>query len=36
MRDQYINIPPWDGHAREVGEAWTLRKGSRVASCTLW
>src|SRR3954463_15518637 len=31
-----IRIPPWDGHAREVGEVWRLSKGSRVASCALW
>ncbi len=30
-----INIPEWDGTPRECGEVWTLRKGSRVASCRL-
>ncbi len=25
----------WDGTPRECGEVWTLRKGSRVASCRL-
>jgi hypothetical protein len=24
----YINIPQWDGRARECGELWTLRKGN--------
>ncbi|MEO7891214.1 MAG: hypothetical protein ABIW19_14545 [Vicinamibacterales bacterium] len=32
----YVNLPLWDGHAREMGELWTLRKGSRVATCHLW
>lgn len=31
-----IRIPPWDGQAREVGEVWTLTKGSRLAVCALW
>src|SRR5688500_17921825 len=30
-----INVPEWDGCARLVSELWTLRKGSRVAVCTL-
>jgi hypothetical protein len=29
-------LPEWDGYAREAGEVWTLRKGSRVAACHLW
>ncbi len=32
----YVTLPPWDGRAREMGELWTLRKGSRVAVCDLW
>ena len=32
-RSAVINLPEWDGLAREMGEVWTLRKGSRVASC---
>lgn len=31
-----VNVPEWDGIAREVGEVWTLHKGDRVASCHLW
>ena len=31
-----INIPIWNGTPTEVGEEWTLRKGSRAASCHLW
>ena len=31
-----LNVPPWDGRVREAGEVWQLRKGSRVAVCTLW
>ncbi len=31
-----INVPEWDGRAREAGEVWRLRKGSRVAVCALW
>lgn len=31
-----VNIPNWDGTPREAGEVWTLRKGSRVATCHLW
>jgi hypothetical protein len=31
-----IRIPPWDGHAREVGEVWRLTKGARVVVCALW
>jgi len=31
-----INLPEWDGQAREAGEVWTLRKGTRVATCHLW
>jgi hypothetical protein len=31
-----INVPMWDGRPREAGELWTLRKGTRVASCHLW
>jgi len=26
-------LPKWDGQARDLGEVWTLRKGSRVAVC---
>ncbi len=29
-----INVPPWDGVPREVGEAWV--KDARVASCHFW
>ena len=25
----------WDGHPLELGDAWTLRKGDKVARCTL-
>lgn len=28
-----VNIPPWDGTPREVVEVWTVRKGTRVATC---
>jgi hypothetical protein len=31
-----INIPQWDGGAREMGEVWRLRKGTRLAACHLW
>ena len=31
-----INVPPWDGEPPQASEAWTLRKGKRVASCHLW
>ena len=31
-----INLPEWDGTPRDMGEAWTLRKSTRVASCHLW
>lgn len=31
-----INVPEWDGRARQVSELWTLRKGSRVAVCAIW
>ena len=31
-----INIPEFYGEPREVAEAWTLRKGERVASCHFW
>jgi hypothetical protein len=31
-----IKVPEWDGHPREAAEVWTLRKGARVAVCTLW
>lgn len=27
--------PDWDGHPVELGAAWTLRKGDKVASCIL-
>lgn len=30
-----FNFRQWDGTPRELGEVWTLRKGSRVAVCTL-
>jgi hypothetical protein len=25
----------WSGHPTELGDAWTLRKGDKVARCTL-
>ena len=28
-------LPPWDGEPREMGEVWTLRKGSHLAVCRL-
>lgn len=31
-----VNFPSWDGTPREIAEVWTLRGGSRVASCHLW
>jgi hypothetical protein len=31
-----INIPRWDGRAREVAEVWRLTKGSPVAVGALW
>ena len=31
-----INVPPWNGEAREAFEVWRLRKGSRLAVCTVW
>jgi hypothetical protein len=31
-----INVPEWDGRAWQVAEVWTLRKGPRVAVCSLW
>ena len=32
------NVPQrehWDGHPVELGDAWTLRKGDRIARCIL-
>jgi len=31
-----IEIPEWDGRAKEAGEVWRLRKGKKEAVCTLW
>ena len=31
-----IEIPEWDGKAKEAGEVWRLRKGKKEAVCTLW
>jgi hypothetical protein len=31
-----IQIPEWDGKAKEAGEVWRLRKGKKEAVCTLW
>ena len=31
-----IIVPQWDGHPREIAEAWRLSRGSRVAACSLW
>jgi hypothetical protein len=31
-----IKVPQFDGIPREAGEVWTLRKGTRVATCHLW
>lgn len=31
-----VNVPQWTGEAREVSEVWRLRKGTRLAVCTLW
>jgi hypothetical protein len=31
-----IQIPEWDGKAKEAGEIWRLRKGKKEAVCTLW
>jgi hypothetical protein len=31
-----INVPEWDGRAKEAGEVWRLRKGKKEAVCTLW
>jgi hypothetical protein len=31
-----IEIPEWDGTAKEAGEVWRLRKGKKEAVCTLW
>lgn len=28
-------LPPWDGTAKDMGEVWTLRKGSHLATCRL-
>lgn len=36
MTGASVNVPLWDGEPKEAGEVWTLRKGSRVASCHLW
>ena len=36
MTGASVNLPTFDGTAREMGEAWSLRKGNRVASCHLW
>ncbi len=34
--DNLINMPRFNGEPREVAEVWTLRKGSRVATCYFW
>jgi hypothetical protein len=31
----FVNLPEWDGRAREIAELWSLRKGTRVAVCSL-
>lgn len=36
QRGATVNVREWDGTPRECAEVWTLRKGSRVASCHLW
>jgi hypothetical protein len=33
MHGPYINVLERDGHARDVGEVWALRKGAHVAVC---
>lgn len=31
-----IQIPEWDGKAKQVAEVWRLRKGKKEAVCTIW
>ena len=31
-----INVPQFDGEAREGVEVWRLRKATRLAVCSLW
>ena len=31
-----INVPQWNGETGEAGEVWRLRKGRRLAVCSLW
>jgi hypothetical protein len=31
-----INVPSWDGRAREVSFVWRLTKGSKYAECRLY
>jgi hypothetical protein len=31
-----INVPTWNGEAKEAFEVWRLRKGQRLAVCAVW
>lgn len=31
-----INLPPWTGTPKEAAEVWQLKKGQRIARCSLW
>lgn len=35
MSDLATQRDQWDGHPVELGDAWTLRKGQRLARCAL-
>jgi hypothetical protein len=31
-----VNLTEWDGRPRAIEDVWRLRKGDRVAACSLW
>lgn len=36
MTDFSLQVPKWDGQAREVALVWRLTKGRKHAECRLW
>lgn len=36
MTDPVVNVPMWDGRAREVALLWRLTKRAQYAECRLW
>lgn len=36
MTDPVVNVPMWDGRAREVALLWRLTKRKQYAECRLW